>query len=90
MHSANPEIYKDPNPKPEIAIALKDDFVACFGFSDEESFVTNCEQNPALKTLAQRLHKDLDTSTEVDYSYFLQEFNKYLFNQLDHNRDDLE
>ena len=34
LHIDMPEIYKDPNPKPEIAIALNDDFVACLGFMD--------------------------------------------------------
>jgi len=27
-----PDVYKDPNPKPEIAIALSDDFTAFMGF----------------------------------------------------------
>ncbi len=32
LHAAHPEIYKDDNHKPEIAIALSDDFQALFGF----------------------------------------------------------
>lgn len=36
-----PEIYKDPNPKSEIAIALSDDFVACLGFMKIEKIVNN-------------------------------------------------
>mmetsp|Transcript_86554 Transcript_86554/g.119207 ORF Transcript_86554/g.119207 Transcript_86554/m.119207 type:complete len:133 (-) Transcript_86554:27-425(-) len=36
LHAARPDIYKDPNPKPEIAIALSDDFIACFGFAGAE------------------------------------------------------
>lgn len=34
LYSKFPDIYKDPNPKPEIAIALSNDFEACFGFAD--------------------------------------------------------
>lgn len=45
-----PEIYKDPNPKPEIAIALKDDFTACVGFMTIERIVDNINQ------LAPELH----------------------------------
>jgi mannose-6-phosphate isomerase class I len=33
----HPDIYKDPNPKPEVAIALSDDFKALFGFSTIEN-----------------------------------------------------
>lgn len=36
-----PDIYKDPNPKPEIAIALSDNFVACLGFMKLERIVEN-------------------------------------------------
>jgi len=34
LHSQFPEIYKDPNHKPEIAISLTDDFIALNGFAD--------------------------------------------------------
>jgi len=34
LNSKFPDIYKDPNPKPEIAIVLSDDFEACYGFAD--------------------------------------------------------
>ena len=44
-------VHKDPNPKPEIAIALGDDFEACFGFADEATIVKNMEENTALKSL---------------------------------------
>jgi mannose-6-phosphate isomerase len=39
LHKEQPLIYKDPNPKPEIAIALSDDFVALAGFADNQTIV---------------------------------------------------
>jgi len=33
LHISFPDKYKDPNHKPEIAIALADDFLACYGFA---------------------------------------------------------
>lgn len=36
LHVEFPDVYKDPNYKPEIAIALSDDFVACYGFASAE------------------------------------------------------
>jgi mannose-6-phosphate isomerase class I len=35
LHAEQPEIYKDGNPKPEMAIALSDNFIACCGFADK-------------------------------------------------------
>ena len=45
LHIEMPEIYKYPNPKPEIAIALNDDFVACLGFMDIKKIVLNLSEN---------------------------------------------
>jgi len=36
-----PDVYKDPNPKPEIAIALTDQFQACLGFMDLSKIIYN-------------------------------------------------
>lgn len=36
LHATYPDKYKDPNHKPEIAIALSDDFMACYGFCTAE------------------------------------------------------
>jgi len=36
LHAEFPDKYKDPNHKPEIAVALSDDFMACYGFSSAE------------------------------------------------------
>ena len=41
LHIERPDIYKDDNHKPEIAIALSDDFVALFGFLNEQGIRTN-------------------------------------------------
>ena len=49
MHATFPDKYKDPNHKPEIAIALSDDFEACYGFCSTEKVMANLEANPVLK-----------------------------------------
>jgi mannose-6-phosphate isomerase len=41
LHAARPDLYKDDNHKPEIAIALTDDFTACFGFLTPSSLREN-------------------------------------------------
>jgi len=41
LHEEFPDKYKDPNHKPEIAIALSDDFMACYGFSSAEKILHN-------------------------------------------------
>lgn len=48
LHSKYPDKYKDPNHKPEIAIALTDDFKACYGFCTVEKIKANLLANPAL------------------------------------------
>ena len=48
LNSTYPHIYKDPNHKPEIAIALSDDFKACYGFSTPEKILANLQSNPTL------------------------------------------
>jgi len=48
LHAKRPDIYKDPNHKPEIAIALDDSFEACYGFLEKKELMENIEQNPVL------------------------------------------
>lgn len=48
LHVEFPDIYKDPNHKPEIAIALVDDFLACYGFAPKELMKKNLDENPVL------------------------------------------
>lgn len=43
-----PDKYADPNHKPEIAIALEDNFLACYGFCSAETIKKNLEENPVL------------------------------------------
>jgi len=49
LHVEFPDVYKDPNHKPEIAIALGDNFLACYGFASKELITRNLEENPILK-----------------------------------------
>lgn len=48
LHVEFPDKYKDANHKPEIAVALVDDFLACYGFASAEQMKINLEQNPVL------------------------------------------
>jgi len=48
LHREKPDIYKDPNHKPEIAIALSSDFKAYYGFALPEKIKKNLEENPIL------------------------------------------
>ena len=41
LHASRPDLYKDDNHKPEIAIALSDDFTACFGFLTADKLKAN-------------------------------------------------
>jgi mannose-6-phosphate isomerase len=43
LHSLHPDVYKDPNHKPEIAIAINDNFIACFGFLTPDKLQSNFE-----------------------------------------------
>ena len=51
LHAEQPEIYKDANPKPEMAIALSDNFIACCGFADDATIKKNFEENEVLLKL---------------------------------------
>lgn len=48
LHAQFPDKYKDPNHKPEIAVALSEDFKACYGFTSAERIQSNLEANPIL------------------------------------------
>ena len=48
LHKEKPEIYRDPNHKPEIAIALSADFMAYYGFALPELIKKNLQENPIL------------------------------------------
>lgn len=48
LHTQFPDKYKDPNHKPEIAVALSEDFKACYGFTSAEKIMSNLQANPVL------------------------------------------
>lgn len=48
LHIEFPDKYKDPNHKPEIAVALGNDFVACYGFASSQTIQQNFKENPVL------------------------------------------
>ena len=76
LHVQFPDIYKDPNHKPEIAIALNDDFVACYGFASAETIQANLDQNPALAALFK------PESLPLNEEFLKQTISK-MFNELD-------
>lgn len=51
LHAERPEVYKDSNHKPEIAIALSDDFQALCGFRVVPEFLQMLEHVPELVAL---------------------------------------
>ena len=74
-----PDVYKDPNPKPEIAIALTDDFTACIGFLPVSKIKENLE----------RLAPDLLSAVPLSPD-FVKSLCSYLFTVLDLNKPELE
>ena len=81
MHVQFPNVYADPNHKPEIAIALNDDFVACYGFASAETIQKNLDQNPALAALF------VPKSTPLNEDFLRQTISK-MFNELDTNENE--
>lgn len=78
LHASFPDKYKDPNHKPEIAIALSD-MEACYGFASQEQINLNLKENPILaevfpgnptsdylKQIVHKMFKDLDTDENLD------------------------
>ncbi|CAN0023337.1 unnamed protein product, partial [Heterosigma akashiwo] len=51
LHAAYPDRYKDPNHKPEIAIALSENFEAMCGFRPIEDILANIRKFPELNAL---------------------------------------
>lgn len=48
LNKLRPDVYKDPNPKPELAIAISNDFEALFGFTSQEEMGAQFSENPPL------------------------------------------
>ena len=78
LHVEFPDKYKDPNHKPEIAIALSNDFVACYGFASAETIKDNLNENPALAELFPLDGEPTDQ--------FLKDVVSKMFNELDHDK----
>ena len=76
LHVQFPDVYKDPNHKPEIAIALVDDFLACYGFASKELMLKNLKENPVLAEVFPI------TGAEPDEQY-LKDIVKKMFLELD-------
>lgn len=74
MHAKFPDKYKDPNHKPEIAVALSDDFKACYGFSTPAKILANLESNPTLLETF-----PLGDKTEPDENYLKTTIEKMFF-----------
>ena len=51
LHASQPSVYKDPNPKPEVAVALTNDFAACFGFATPQTVAENFSGSPTLQSI---------------------------------------
>lgn len=51
LHSSRPHVYKDPNHKPEMAVALTDDFEAMCGFRPVHAIVSNLRKFPEFRAV---------------------------------------
>jgi len=79
LHVEMPDVYKDPNPKPEIAIALSDDFTAFLGFMHLDKIIANIE----------KLAPAIFDKVSKDSASFLKDCCFYIFNELDHDKERL-
>jgi mannose-6-phosphate isomerase len=92
LNEERPDIYKDKNPKAEVAIALSNDFSACFGFASPEKIRENLASVPALAKLTDSLTGLNPTANDFPgvSPEFLENFTKALFYKLDKDHDELE
>lgn len=85
LHATRPDKYKDPNHKPEMAIAVSDDFKALYGFLPVEKLQQNLKENPALTDVFPPID-DMPNSEggegEIDETY-LERSIKKMFMELD-------
>lgn len=73
LHVANPAAYKDPNHKPEMAIALSDDFEAMCGFRSLEDIAISAQKHPEFSimigsTNVRRLNETVSLPYTTDQS----------------------
>jgi len=74
-----PDVYKDPNPKPEIAIALSDDFTAFMGFMPVDK----------IRSTFESLLPEIFDAVKFEEPQFLKRLCHYFFNELDHDKAQL-
>ena len=94
MHAARPDKYKDPNHKPEMAIAVSDDFKALYGFLTVDKLQKNLQENPALSDAfpaVDNLPLCLGGEGEIDETYLERSIKKmFLELDLDQNKPQRE
>eukprot|EP00527_Entomoneis_sp_CCMP2396_P007936 CAMPEP_0198147942 /NCGR_PEP_ID=MMETSP1443-20131203/38736_1 /TAXON_ID=186043 /ORGANISM="Entomoneis sp., Strain CCMP2396" /LENGTH=450 /DNA_ID=CAMNT_0043812479 /DNA_START=344 /DNA_END=1696 /DNA_ORIENTATION=- len=82
LHAERPKIYKDPNHKPEMAIALSDKVRAMIGFRSLSEISQNLDEYPefreAIGEAMTHEIKKLDTSPQAVKSVLRQMFKVYL------------
>ncbi len=83
LHAEQPEIYKDGNPKPEMAIALSDNFIACCGFADKATIQKNFEENEVLLKLLPVLTLGEFYEPQLENPKFLKMFVEALLLKMD-------
>lgn len=82
LHAERPQIYKDPNHKPEMAIALSDTVRAMIGFRPLEEIAAHLDEYPEFRAMigeesASEIQK-LDQSPEAVKNTLKQMFQGYL------------
>lgn len=89
LHAEQPSIYKDPNPKPEVAIALTDDFAALFGFATPDLLAANFSQSPTLQSIVAECTENKHQECQAESAEWLKDMVFGLFNRLDGNQERL-
>ena len=84
LHAAHPEIYRDANHKPELAIAKEDGFIGLCGFLTPEKLRENLEQNRVLSEIFKYREGDV-----INAEFLKNCVHKLLF-ELDKNHELLE
>jgi mannose-6-phosphate isomerase class I len=79
----------DPNPKPEVAVALTDDFTACFGFATAETLASNFEKSATLRSIVSECTEGKYQQCLPDSAEWLKDFVYGLFNRLEANQERL-
>lgn len=84
LHATRPDIYQDDNHKPELAIAIDDNLVACFGFLTSIELRENMRGNRVLSEVF-----CVEDDSQID-EVFLKKCVHKMFYELDKDLDNLE